>query len=61
MKKLQGYKTIIAGCAGILFSVLQANGILVPEADQAAIELGLASVAAIMLRFSTSGKVGEKT
>lgn len=57
---MKGYKTVIIASLGLIFSVLQSQGFIVPEADQAAIQTGLASITALVLRFMTDSKVGEK-
>jgi hypothetical protein len=57
---MKGYRTIIVMLLGLVFSVLQAYGIGVPESDQAAITGGMIAIVAIVMRICTKGPVGGK-
>jgi len=56
---MKGYKTIIASALGLIFALMQSQGFIVAEADQAAIQTGLVSLTMLVLRFMTDTKVGE--
>ena len=55
---MKGYRTIIVMLLGLVFSLMQAYGIGVPESDQAAITGGVIAIIGIVLRICTKGPVG---
>lgn len=57
---MKGYRTIIVMLLGMLFSLMAANGWVVPESDQAAIQSGILSIVGLILRVMTTGPVGSK-
>jgi len=59
MNFAKGYKTVVIGVSGLIFSFLQAQGMIIAQDEQAAIQTGLASLVAIILRFMTDTKVGN--
>jgi hypothetical protein len=59
MNAFKGYRTIIAMVLGIIFSVLSANGWMVPESEQAAIQAGIISLVGLVLRLVTTGPIGK--
>lgn len=57
---MKGYRTIIVMTMGLIFSILASQGWVVPESDQAAIQTGVVSLIGLVLRFVTTGPVGNK-
>lgn len=58
MRMFDGWKTILMVIMGELFAFMQAQGIIVPEDDQAAIQTGIVAMIALILRHVTTGKAG---
>lgn len=58
MKRLQGYRTLIANGVAVLASVGLFFGVAIPEDEQSAVILGLTALANIALRFATRTPVG---
>lgn len=57
---LKGYRTVILAGIGFLFTVLQAQGVVVPQDEQAAIATGIASAVMLFMRLITRTPMGMK-
>ena len=59
MKKLKGYRSIIAQAPTIIFALLSVFGIIVPDADQATIAAAYSTIIAVVMRAFTTTEMGK--